>query len=598
MKELSRSKIPRCSRGLPILLVDHDTTSLMYLAAMLERYSYKVTTTVLPSVAVSMIQQGNNSFKLVMANIDMEDKNSLSFLRALLKKGIPVIVMSSERSENVAQKAIAYGASLHLQKPISFSDLTYLWQHAYRNVKNQAIKFKEVASQSKSAVARNYNFIGIDETNDPKGKNKEVAETDVRIPKTNCVMGLKQTPIEHMLAKENLKHGEPSSETKKSYADKEDKRENKRNKPNPELADFGKAETAKQEGGKDEKNNQSRSPKGKKSRLVWNPELHHKFTAALSALGDENARPKSILQMMNEPTLTHRQVASHLQKYKAQVPRLSTPRTSNLPAVSNACTSKYGKAGLFDMLQKNKSILNHLEHQSADFSIRDSFQFPNLVQDSTAPISSLYQNQQFPMVPQTMNQKLNVTLDSTDPVSSFNLTLQFPSMLPYMNQNLNFTAGSDFTDLPNQTQQFPNVPQFPDVHQFVPQMQNFIPDSTPTSVSLNQGQVFVSSSQPTQGINSTVAQCRAMPDANKFLTEIIGGDSGVDATAHAATPSAPSESQHQHSPELANLLKVLDEESDATRGSGIEPHPGEVDQFCEWLKEAIVDNNENPYLAS
>ncbi|WRX15201.1 Signal transduction response regulator [Theobroma cacao] len=313
MKESSRSNIPRCSRGLPILLVDHDTTSLMYLATMLERYSYKVTTTVLPSVAVSMIQQGNNSFKLVMANINMKDKNSLSFLRALLKKDIPVIVMSSERSANVAQKAIAYGASLHLQKPISVNDLKYLWQHAYRNVKNQAIKIKEVATQSKPSVPRNDHFIGIDETNDPKGKNKEVAETDVRILKTNCGMELKKTPIEHMLAKQNLEHGETSSKSRKSYADKEDKTENKRNKPNPELADFGKAETAKQEGWKDKTSNQSSSPKGKKLRLVWNPELHYKFTAALSALGDENARPKSILQMMNEPTLTHRQVASHLQ---------------------------------------------------------------------------------------------------------------------------------------------------------------------------------------------------------------------------------------------------------------------------------------------
>ncbi|EOY00025.1 Uncharacterized protein TCM_009385 [Theobroma cacao] len=166
-------------------------------------------------------------------------------------------------------------------------------------------------------------------------------------------------------------------------------------------------------------------------------------------------------------------------------------------------------------------------------------------------------------MPQNMNQKLHVTLDSTDPVCSFNLTQQFPSMLPYMHQNLNFTAGSDFTDLLNQTQQFPNVPQ----------VQNFIPDSTPTSVSLNQGQVFVSSSKPTQGINYTVAQCSAMPDANKFLTEIIGGDSGVDATAHAAPPPVLPESQHQHSSELANLLKVLDNEADATRGSGIEPHP-------------------------
>ncbi|GAV83532.1 Myb_DNA-binding domain-containing protein [Cephalotus follicularis] len=54
-------------------------------------------------------------------------------------------------------------------------------------------------------------------------------------------------------------------------------------------------------------------PKSSRPRVVWNADLHLKFTAALSALGDTKARPKSILKMMNEPHLTQRQVASHLQ---------------------------------------------------------------------------------------------------------------------------------------------------------------------------------------------------------------------------------------------------------------------------------------------
>lgn len=43
------------------------------------------------SVALSMITEQKDDYKLVMANINMPDMDSLSFLRVLHKKEIPVI---------------------------------------------------------------------------------------------------------------------------------------------------------------------------------------------------------------------------------------------------------------------------------------------------------------------------------------------------------------------------------------------------------------------------------------------------------------------------------------------------------------------------
>ncbi|XP_037497372.1 two-component response regulator ORR24 [Jatropha curcas] len=92
---------------------------------------------------------------------------------------------------------------------------------------------------------------------------------------------------------------------------------------------------------KENKNNNNSTEK--KSRILWTPELHMKFTAAISELGDKKARPKPILEIMKVPNLTQRQVASHLQKYKSQVQRICEAGTANLPALSKPYNNFYAR---------------------------------------------------------------------------------------------------------------------------------------------------------------------------------------------------------------------------------------------------------------
>ncbi|XP_020235132.1 two-component response regulator ARR2 isoform X2 [Cajanus cajan] len=61
----------------------------------------------------------------------------------------------------------------------------------------------------------------------------------------------------------------------------------------------------------------------KKPRVVWSVELHQQFMAAVNQLGIEKAVPKRILELMNVPGLTRENVASHLQKYRLYLRRLS-----------------------------------------------------------------------------------------------------------------------------------------------------------------------------------------------------------------------------------------------------------------------------------
>ncbi|KAK7246335.1 hypothetical protein RIF29_41201 [Crotalaria pallida] len=70
----------------------------------------------------------------------------------------------------------------------------------------------------------------------------------------------------------------------------------------------------------------------KKPRVVWSVELHQQFMAAVNQLGLDKAVPKKILELMNVPGLTRENVASHLQKYRLYLRRLSgvSPQQNNL----------------------------------------------------------------------------------------------------------------------------------------------------------------------------------------------------------------------------------------------------------------------------
>ncbi|KAE8711911.1 Two-component response regulator ARR1 [Hibiscus syriacus] len=61
----------------------------------------------------------------------------------------------------------------------------------------------------------------------------------------------------------------------------------------------------------------------KKPRVVWSVELHQQFVAAVNQVGIDKAVPKKILELMNVPGLTRENVASHLQKYRLYLRRLS-----------------------------------------------------------------------------------------------------------------------------------------------------------------------------------------------------------------------------------------------------------------------------------
>ncbi|XP_017223721.1 two-component response regulator ARR2 isoform X3 [Daucus carota subsp. sativus] len=68
----------------------------------------------------------------------------------------------------------------------------------------------------------------------------------------------------------------------------------------------------------------------KRARVVWSVELHQQFVAAVNQLGLDKAVPKKILENMNVPGLTRENVASHLQKYRIYLKRVSGQQQNGL----------------------------------------------------------------------------------------------------------------------------------------------------------------------------------------------------------------------------------------------------------------------------
>lgn len=106
----------------------------------------------------------------------------------------------------------------------------------------------------------------------------------------------------------------------------------------------------------------------KKPRVVWSVELHQQFVAAVNQLGIDKAVPKKILELMNVPGLTRENVASHLQKYRLYLRRLSgvSPHQSNLNnSFINPQDPPYGSMASFNGIDlQTLSVTGQLSPQS------------------------------------------------------------------------------------------------------------------------------------------------------------------------------------------------------------------------------------------
>ncbi|CAL5350228.1 unnamed protein product [Camellia sinensis] len=349
-----RRLIPEASRGLRVLLVDEDTSSLRDIASVLDEQFYKVTTIESASVALSMIQ-GADQFDLVMADTNMRGMDVFTFLSGiLLKTDMPVIFMSSNDNMDMARKALVEGACFFFQKPIREQDLINVWQHVYRKRASQEIENQKeekdshgrkiVKSDSTCILARN-DCHGNGNGQLPIHKKKGNDQNKNCLLDGNCVQESQDTCKEQMMTVEKVKQGESNiiqgikimerdycsgkielmglglvqgDHAKESLCTTQtkDRGKDKQGTSNRERGDLKRRNSKGLKSIEDDcrgMKNTGNSNTKKKSRMKWTPALHLKFMDAICAVGEREPHPQTIQRMMNEPNLTARHIASHLQ---------------------------------------------------------------------------------------------------------------------------------------------------------------------------------------------------------------------------------------------------------------------------------------------
>ncbi|KAK6134236.1 hypothetical protein DH2020_032041 [Rehmannia glutinosa] len=278
-EEKETNGVPTPFRGLRVLLVDNDTTSLLNIASELEDYSYRVTTTELATVALSILQERTDRFDLVMADINMPEMDCFKFIKSVqLIKDFPIILMSTELKKDMVKEAMIKGACFFLKKPISSKNLKNVWQHAYRNSKHEImIRTKKAAAPESINIA-----------------DQEAESQGAKVEKENKVLEIVDERTLH--ESENEQVGD-SDQIENDHDDSVD------GKAFTKICTKRCVST---------ENDERRESKRKRTE-------------------NEEASPENISEMSKEPNLTQRQISSYLQKYRVESSTTELNRATSLP---------------------------------------------------------------------------------------------------------------------------------------------------------------------------------------------------------------------------------------------------------------------------
>ncbi|XP_006648050.2 two-component response regulator ORR23 [Oryza brachyantha] len=262
--------------GMRVLAVDDDPVCLKVLETLLLRCQYHVTTTNQAAIALKMLRENRDMFDLVISDVHMPDMDGFKLLELVgLEMDLPVIMLSVNGETKTVLKGITHGACDYLLKPVRIEELRNIWQHVIRR------KFGN----------RDRGNIDIyEECNKPPNADSDHVHGHV-----SCV-----SPDQS---------GRPSKKRKEYCSEEEDEGE-----------------------GNTQEIDDPSAPK--KPRVVWSVELHRKFVAAVNQLGIDKAVPKRILELMNVEKLTRENVASHLQKYRLYLKRLSAVASQQVSIVA------------------------------------------------------------------------------------------------------------------------------------------------------------------------------------------------------------------------------------------------------------------------
>ncbi|OIW20562.1 hypothetical protein TanjilG_14961 [Lupinus angustifolius] len=237
---------------LTVLVVDEDDSSLTIVSNILSSWDYKVLTANSVDNALKTLREYEGFLDLVITEVHMSGIKGYEFQQCIKDEfKLPVIMMSTDAGKKeVTSNSEENKEALHLLKPICADDLKDVWKYAMAAKEKKPVIQNESSSEEESSAEKIIN--------------------------------------------QDIDSSAPSTVTH------EKKRKRKYNRRRSI-----------------EMNNENHSEDSyrvqKKPKMVWTTQLHNLFMTAIKKLGYDKAVPKSILEVMNVPSLTRENVASHLQ---------------------------------------------------------------------------------------------------------------------------------------------------------------------------------------------------------------------------------------------------------------------------------------------
>ncbi|XP_051123021.1 two-component response regulator ORR24-like isoform X2 [Andrographis paniculata] len=185
----------------------------------------------------------------------------------------------------------------------------------------------------------------------------------------------------------------------------------------------------------------------KKAKVVWNDELHSRFLAAIGSIGLERSVPKKILEVMNVPGLTRDNIASHLQKY-----RLFLRRVSEESQKMQYCLAE--TAGLMRSCNNNNnsptsfSVLDHPGSSSLFGQFQGLYNnFPGPFPDADRALSSFSNDYYTTLVALARQPQLISSLRQTLLGTTSNITNQDLIMIQHLIHHSNVSLEDFVTSL-------------------------------------------------------------------------------------------------------------------------------------------------------
>ncbi|CAH8388751.1 unnamed protein product [Eruca vesicaria subsp. sativa] len=272
-----------------IMVVDDDPVSLEFLSRMLERSKYRDPSMEIIVIAVRDAREALSTLKIHRKTIDvivtdyyMPGMNGLQLKQQITRQfgNFPVIVMSSDI--NKEQESLACGALCFLPKPIKPTDLPQIYQ--------VALTYKR---KGKSTLRTEHNH---------KDKNVYIAQQIQLLPEQANVSKTKKNK------KFSSRSDSRSVNILNGSCDSTDgSRKNQKRKSNDDSGD----------------DVEYLPQPSKKSKISWTGYLQNLFLQAVHHIGPHKAVPNKILEFMDVSYLTRDHVASHLQKYRKFLRKVS-----------------------------------------------------------------------------------------------------------------------------------------------------------------------------------------------------------------------------------------------------------------------------------